>query len=536
MIIKYKSNQLTEAKDTAEFNTDAQAQEAAQKTPEAKRDIESVKNAIKNGEQQEEKRKKELDPKKMNLEVHDGSKSGRKKVEEYDWIGKMEDARHQEILHNLDVAEGKVVSESLSDALDAIARSNIMTEDMQRMASSFSRQRLNMLISGEPGSGKTSIVKDWAKTRGLSYLLLTGAQLTNIMVRGIPVESSNIKRKKKKYTKTEIETAANALANNEDISDEEEDCLKNTFSFLRSTIFNPLMKCKTDHVILIVDEINRAELGTEAALLTLIQDGLIPVDDEEGSELVFDKFLFTVAIQNPNDSAGADLSQAMQSRFIHFQWDSDPKRTYEYLMDKYRALGEDIQFSGNERSSIYLPIVSGWYNIVDALNKHNVMFTMTEDEINNYNDTHQEIASRYSAEKGVSSAIDTETGEIFALNSRMLTTCLEACNGRAGYEILNKDGTGTGIYQLHSFLYYFQKCCPPIKLDVVSEALQGISNEEREEDLQYLKRIGKDPETQLIQNDGEEKMEVTSPIGCYGLWKATTKARQIAEQLGIKLD
>jgi MoxR-like ATPase len=168
------------------------------------------------------------------------------------------------------------------------------------------RDGVDLLITGLPGSGKTGITKQWAEDRGvkLFYLNAKNDDLGAIL-NGFPVDST--------------ETDADG---------------KTTHKVVRSysTALDPLKRPRS---VLFLDEFNRAAPKLRASLLTLINEHEVEGPGDKGVYR-FDNLLFTVACINPSvptDPGAMDLNDAEMSRFVDsIDWDSKADDAIRYIV------------------------------------------------------------------------------------------------------------------------------------------------------------------------------------------------------------
>jgi MoxR-like ATPase len=168
------------------------------------------------------------------------------------------------------------------------------------------RDGVDLLITGLPGSGKTGITKQWAEDRGvkLFYLNAKNDDLGAIL-NGFPVDSA--------------ETDADG---------------NTTHKVVRSysTALDPLKRPRS---VLFLDEFNRAAPKLRASLLTLINEHEVEGPGEKGTYR-FDNLLFTVACINPSvptDPGAMDLNDAEMSRFVDsIDWDSKADDAIRYIV------------------------------------------------------------------------------------------------------------------------------------------------------------------------------------------------------------
>ena len=224
--------------------------------------------------------------------------------------------------------EGKVYDISnLSQAIEKQLVNNRFAKERAVMSKrgkesnrkSVKFQPSNMLIVGPPGGGKTGIIDAWVEDHVLQNDKIhinhvTGSQIVAELIRGVP---------------------ANASYKDPDTGE-----MNWKYVFLQSNYFDDL---EEPNSVLFLDEINTAPPAMTGALLTLMQDHRI-------GEKVFNNFLFTIAAMNPIEATETDpsgkkmgavyggankLQMALLTRFKVFTWESNPKVTRDYLLDKF---------------------------------------------------------------------------------------------------------------------------------------------------------------------------------------------------------
>lgn len=162
---------------------------------------------------------------------------------------------------------------------------------------------VNILLVGEAGVGKTSRVKQWAKRNNIHLVIM----LTSTMDQGdFSVMAPN------------FETMhANKLT---------------------TTEFDKLNQPRT---VLFLDEYNRADFQIRGALLTLINNHMVPGSQTEEGEDVgngmkyFENFLFTVCAINPAESGNYNvqkLDAAELGRFARYDILAEPEALKNHLI------------------------------------------------------------------------------------------------------------------------------------------------------------------------------------------------------------
>lgn len=179
---------------------------------------------------------------------------------------------------------------------------------------------VNVLVEGLPGGGKTGIIVDWTKFRGLNlFEINVKSDKIDQMINGLPMR---------------------------DITTPDE----NRLEVIPSNTLIQLMD--TPNSVLFLDEYNRqTNTKLRASLLTLINEHKVVVGNKT---FKFDKLLFVICAINPSvkeDLGAVQLNGAELSRFPWYvsNFDSDPHETHEYLnTSTTRALGRLLQRKGKK--------------------------------------------------------------------------------------------------------------------------------------------------------------------------------------------
>ena len=356
-------------------------------------------------------------------EVEDSPLEAENNNEDYDWYSYLDDITNGR--YELDM-------ENLTDALDWIKITN-----QENLEDGDYYQPINLLVIGEPGGGKTSIIKQWAKSRDIALKALTGSELTDTMVQGLPFADTEVDPDSGKETRKQ--------------------------KFLPSTVFDALDDKKGRFSVLFLDELNRSWPEAEAAILSLIQDHEISDINSEEEKKHFDKFLFTVAACNPpsTNKETRNLSLALNTRFRFFNWDSDPRTTRDFWNKEYDNRLNKIKndFDSDKDQAKYdrkFKKYSGRKEIINALvDSGRFVFSDTQ-------------------ENGEAS----KNGEL-VLNSRTLASALEACDGTVGQEV-GIDRRGNPKYTPGSFLGEFAYHCGSKFLELIDEILAPVAEAQNE--------------------------------------------------------
>lgn len=159
---------------------------------------------------------------------------------------------------------------------------------------------VNVLFIGSGGSGKTSRIKAWAKSRGIHLKEVHTADLDQTDMGGAVAPDK---------TGTKV-------------------------TRLSPTEMNSLDQPNS---VLFLDEYNRGADSIRGTLLTLIENHTVYDADAPGLRRELEGMLFTIAAINPfsPDYNTQLLDAAEESRFMTVYVDSDPLATLSYLKNKY---------------------------------------------------------------------------------------------------------------------------------------------------------------------------------------------------------
>lgn len=162
----------------------------------------------------------------------------------------------------------------------------------------------NILLIGDAGSSKTSVVRQWAQNNNINLVQKNLGTMGPEAFGGIIARDSDDPR------------YATRLGTNEMIK---------ALDKPRSVLF--------------LDEYNRAKTEVRGAVLTLVQNHMVWDPTEENQEKYLPNFLFTVAAINPPNGAykGAkELDPAELSRFYTLSIQMDPREHLDYLRKFYK--------------------------------------------------------------------------------------------------------------------------------------------------------------------------------------------------------
>lgn len=223
----------------------------------------------------------------------------------------------------------------------------------------------NLLFVGEAGTGKTSIIRQWARDNNINLFEVRAAGMDDTDLGGAiaPGEDGTVKR-------------------------------------LASTEFDKLNRPNS---VLFLDEYNRAPKSVRTNLLELINSHVVPDPREPGGQRFLENFLFTVAAINPNnpDYDTDTMDMAELTRFRAIDVNPDPDHLLKYLTKELQNAVDKA--STPERKARN----EGRLNLAKAL------LTSREFKFDDRRDIEQ----------------TKETGNGIALNYRTLTNLLKGCNG-----------------------------------------------------------------------------------------------------------
>lgn len=220
------------------------------------------------------------------------------------------------------------VKSVLTDKLDDCLANSLVSKHVN------TSDGTDLLIEGLPGSGKTGIVRKWAKDRGVNLCYVNAK-----------------------------DDDLGAILNGFPVAVDETDENGNTIKAVDRAYSKALDKLKRPRSVLFLDEFNRAAPKLRASLLTLINEHAVAGPGEDGY-YVFENLLFTVACINPSvptDPGALDLNDAEMSRFVDsMDWDSTPEEARKYLdvyipkqLDKLNPEDENYAFLYTRYKKIY---------------------------------------------------------------------------------------------------------------------------------------------------------------------------------------
>lgn len=231
---------------------------------------------------------------------------------------------------------------------------------------------LNVCFVGEPGSGKTGRITDWAERNDINLVFAQAATMDAADLGGIAIPN-------KEGTKA-IRIGSSELDELDDVP--------------RSVLF--------------LDEVNRAANDVKGTLLTLIQDHVIIDPTVPGRRRVLNNFLFTIAAINPpdEDATAEEMGSALWGRFIRKVVESEPNVTKKWLLKEIATTYDFALETENEDM------------IRECLRKINLINALFDNPSFKF-DTKEERAKNS----------ETNGGTGTATNARSLTNLINYCDG-----------------------------------------------------------------------------------------------------------
>lgn len=309
------------------------------------------------------------------------------------------------------------------------------------------RQTLNLLVAGEPGGGKTSIIEKWAEQNNIGLVVKTAAEITQSVTRGLPYA-----------------TDASYIDENG------EERQKKVQSYLPSTFFSKLDDDRHKWNILFVDEINRMYPESEAGLLTLIQDRTVSDCDEPDGRHRFKKMLFTIAACNPPESSkeAHTLGMAMRTRFSLYIWNSDPEELREFITKDNNIRLKLFDDPSDPDDARICNEVKGRQRILDTIIDSGKFKFADPSEVKAMGDS-KDFAKGFSV-----------------VNARTFMSALLACNGYPG-----ADDTGNMKFPQNSFLAKYRSFCSQLEPEIkeMNDILIDLQNEIKDESEGLLNNL-----------------------------------------------
>lgn len=234
----------------------------------------------------------------------------------------------------------------------------------------------NVLLIGEAGTGKSSIVRQWARDNNVNLFEVRAAGMDDTDLGGA-------------ISKGEGEYA-------------------NVVQRLASTEFDKLNRPNS---VLFLDEYNRAPKSVRTNLLELVNSHIVPDPRTESGQRYLENFLFTIAAINPAnpDYDTDEMDMAERTRFRNIDIVPEPKSLLRYLSKEFQDQADRASTEQRKKRAL------GRLNLVKTLLSSNQF----------------EFDDRRDIEKS------KEDGNGLALNYRTLTNLLMGSDGTKE-DFLNK--------------------------------------------------------------------------------------------------
>ena len=203
-------------------------------------------------------------------------------------------------------------------------------------------ERINILLVGESGTGKTERVEQWAKRNNLNLVTMNTSNIGPEAVSGVPAPD-------------EMDTPEGK---------------RKVAQLLRTTLFDRLNEPNT---VLFLDEYNRGRYDVRQPLLTLIANHVLKSGGDSNADRYFPNLLFVVAAINPSDFSRATdrLDPAEINRFEIV--------TIVYDLNTYwRYRGTQLQQDLKEYKSLAEEDESFKEDYIRTLNMYNLLHTLVK--------------------------------------------------------------------------------------------------------------------------------------------------------------
>lgn len=231
-----------------------------------------------------------------------------------------------------------------------------------------------ILFVGEPGSGKTSRIKAWARRHNINLYAVQASTMEEVDLNG-PVVMDVDDQGRKHATR------------------------------LASIEFDKLDRPNS---VLFLDEYNRARGTVRGTLLTLINDHMIPDAREDGGMRLLKNMLFTVAAINPDETTDEvePLGQAERDRFRTIRIVSDKNHWLRYIQKRYADMKKAYEEAGDKANTLKLA------------RKIALVTTLVKNPKFDFDSSLDIVKAR-----------SNEGWNKLSLNNRNLTKLLDACDG-----------------------------------------------------------------------------------------------------------
>ena len=335
----------------------------------------------------------------------------------------------------------------LTDLLDELLERNLETfytnVELMEEGRLPDKNFVNLLVIGVGGTGKTSIIEQWAHKNNLNLVTKAASIMDEADLNGLPVAALGDK-------------SGSRIPTNEFDSLDEPDS------------------------VLFLDEFNRGRATVRGTLLKLIQGHTLPDPQKKGSVKFLTNLLFTIAAVNPADpnyNIADPLDDAELSRFIiYVQGGADKYEYLDWITQTLKKRGELLAKIKNDprmkSSAERLQANKNRLDLITYLVKDKRFRFDDEEDINQLH----------------SKAIDDTLPQML-LSFRTLTQALYA-----------SDGT------VDSFLYYYKQAANREKYDLVKLILTPYKEKEDKAN-QALDKYRQDKVDKVFKTEREVKKD-----------------------------
>ena len=335
----------------------------------------------------------------------------------------------------------------LTDLLDELLERNLETfytnVELMEEGRLPDKNFVNLLVIGVGGTGKTSIIEQWAHKNNLNLVTKAASIMDEADLNGLPVAALGDK-------------SGSRIPTNEFDSLDEPDS------------------------VLFWDEFNRGRAKVKVTLLKLIQGHTLPDPQKKGSVKFLTNLLFTIAAVNPADpnyNIADPLDDAELSRFIiYVQGGADKYEYLDWITQTLKKRGELLAKIKNDprmkSSAERLQANKNRLDLITYLVKDKRFRFDDEEDINQLH----------------SKAIDDTLPQML-LSFRTLTQALYA-----------SDGT------VDSFLYYYKQAANREKYDLVKLILTPYKEKEDKAN-QALDKYRQDKVDKVFKTEREVKKD-----------------------------
>ena len=179
----------------------------------------------------------------------------------------------------------------------------------------------NIILEGQAGAGKTSIVKAWARKNNINLVYMNLSIATPADIGGIMAPDH-----------------------------------EHPGYVTRQPVYSKIKRLMKPRTVIFMDEFNRSKSIIQGAVLGLVQDHIIPNEGQD--DFFLPEVLFTVMAMNPAGSAyggAGELDAAVRGRARRIKIQNEKDKVRKYLVGKYQTQAQRAKEKGDAESElIYL--------------------------------------------------------------------------------------------------------------------------------------------------------------------------------------